>query len=1577
MEQWQVGDKCMAPYSGDGLHYRACIKTLTKKLQGRVMASVRFSGFTEEEDEIVDVRHLKKRPARVSRNKTGSHTDSGSSSSVSAPSVSSPLKYMTEEDRLRTKYADLFDDGDDNGWTGAKTNKPESSSHSPVATSSSSLSSSRLASSSNQKRKIPVAVGGELRKGTEDAAPPKKWLASPDVPPSLLDRQPSEKDSFGFLDEGFSCEEMEKPFFPGVSSASAKVPLVLSQDGSESVVQVPATVNRYLRDYQREGVRFLYQQYRKGEGGILGDDMGLGKTVQVLAFLCAVLGKTGTREDCQRRLPEFLQKKLKTVRGRSSEVFLIICPNSVLYNWLDEFDTWTYCTVGKYHGRERQETLWKAMKGKLDVVITSYETYRIYMDSLLKVQWAGVIADEVHKIKEPGSQITQALREVNTKRRYGLTGTALQNKLSELWCVLDWANPDCLGSLAKFKLRFEDPISKGQKFHASKRELAKSRKVSTQFAELRDHWMIRRTKALISHQLPTKDEKVVFCKLTELQVSIYKALLESEDMQLVLKQKDLCDCGSGGTCIQCCYKYNPDGEKVKALTMTFMSLLIKVANHVALLTPDVTMSDQQRRRAQKYCDIAFARHPQFVTLSREARFCTLSDPSYCGKMQILEKLLAIFKQEGSKVLLFSYYTQLLNIIEMYLKTTDYVYRRLDGKTPAQDRQKFVHEFNRDPDIFLFLISTKAGGLGLNLTGANVVVLFDPNWNPTYDLQAQDRAYRIGQHRDVRVYRLISTGSIEENMYLRQVYKQQLASAAVTSENPMRYFTAVAGDQKQQGELFGLHNMFALRADTSCLTRDLIQRHGKTEQGITLAKYIPPPPTQSDADQISREEALTDSDRDSDSSHGNRRDASAADDHGVASQFLSDTDFSDYCEEEMRCDPEKPTIKEAFTETGKDVSKLTKLPGKTTAENGHKGRTANPAARPTLKRQRNRAQIATDLSSGEDEPVDRRATRGKAILHKDGRIERRVKGTATAQPKRSTLNPRAKGHTSQGKELKVTATVKKGLKSTGRKRNLTKEKSKVPANAVDDVFRECGVSFIHSNAKIVGGSRVEDHVSNIAVRDVYDLGLYSQQPANYNVPTLQESMSNSSSSQEKDSVQSQKPLPASLLAQSQQASHRINGTTVLFGQTPRGIKRHHFEAMAKTMKHSSVRDFAKHILSLPQEQYANLLQEYYTARHPQLEVAKFYQPAEPPEAGDILQDGPAKAQSTGKSKPGRGKSSGRAYGTRARHPGGVGHFESLSEDSEFDDIGTRTDGNRRNAKRCGTEMRVLNNGSDAKGETIVTSTGTSRTFRTSPGKQGSRTRTQPKEHQRKSPNSKPPKESVRTERSHKGMSKRMHSSNEEWLGDSNCCKKADQSRQLQHQTEDENACVGKDASSESPSTELNFRSALSPSLRHGEGSMTFLDEIFLAEPSRKPPKPPPKKKSPKKKKKTIHFVRGDLSDSDVEMEDLSDLTSTGVNSFKTKAPQASELDSGTLWRRNANFNTFRQSALEQAVLEAQLESQSVFEKYAESFVPNEHFLKRGFNKECNINVKETDTSQDNSCSSQLRPSPSLVPETVSL
>ncbi|XP_015224020.2 DNA excision repair protein ERCC-6-like 2 [Lepisosteus oculatus] len=629
----------------------------------------------------------------------------------------------------------------------------------------------------------------------------------------------------------FGGEDLEKPLFHNRKLPGAAVPYKLSENGDN----IPYTINRYLRDYQREGVKFIYSHYRKGRGCVLGDDMGLGKTIQVISFLAAVLHKKGTREDIEKNVPEFLlsdEQKPKT--QKSKKIFLIVAPLSLLYNWKDEFDTWGYFRVTILHGTKKEEELARVKKGKCEFALTTYETLRLYLDDFNSIDWSAVIVDEAHKIKNPNSQITQAMKELKCRVRVGLTGTILQNNMEELWCVMDWALPGCLGSLSHFRSMFADPIEKGQKHSATKRELAVGRKAVRRLAKKLSQWFLRRTKSLISNQLPKKDDRVVYCSLTEFQQAVYQAVLESEDVSLLLSSGRPCTCNSGLQRKRCCFKKTRKGVSMRALYFSYLTILRKVANHVALLQSKGNTSKQQEEYVNDICEDVFKKFPDFIQRSKEAAFETISDPKYSGKMKVLQQLLNHCLMNKDKVLLFSLSTKLLDVLESYCMAEGIEYRRLDGNTKSVDRVRTVKEFNSTQDINICLVSTMAGGVGLNFVGANVVVLFDPTWNPANDLQAIDRAYRIGQCRDVKVFRLISLGTVEEVIYLRQVYKQQLQCAVVGNENAKRYFEAVQGPEGFSGELFGMKNLFRFKTGGNCLTRQILERDGRVEAGVMTA-----------------------------------------------------------------------------------------------------------------------------------------------------------------------------------------------------------------------------------------------------------------------------------------------------------------------------------------------------------------------------------------------------------------------------------------------------------------------------------------------------------------------------------------------------------------------------------------------------------------------------------------------------------------------------------------------------------------------------------------------------------------------
>lgn len=622
----------------------------------------------------------------------------------------------------------------------------------------------------------------------------------------------------------------EKPFFPvTVVNSEASVPFELS-----CVDKVPYTINRYLRDYQREGIKFMYNNYIHSRGCILGDDMGLGKTVQVIGLLAALLHKEGTWEDIESNRPSFLQSQALD-KLCSNKVFLIVAPLSVLYNWKDELETWGHFQVAVVHGLRKEEELNRVKKGRIEIALTTYETLRLCLDLFNDIDWCAVIVDEAHKIKNPHSMITQAMKELRCEIRIGLTGTILQNNLEELWCVLDWAVPKCLGSLGHFKTKFAEPIEQGQRHSATKRALATGRKMVRALVKNISHYFLRRTKALIKEQLPKKDDRVVYCSLTDFQHTVYETVLKSEDVTLLLRSSEKCDCGSGHTRRRCCYETNSEGVEMKKLYFTYLAILRKVANHVALLQSSPGTSKNQKKYLGIICQKVFQQFPDFVQRCKHEAFEALSDPMYSGKMKVLQKLLNYYLHRKDKVLLFSLSTKLLDVLESYCMAEGLDYSRLDGNTKSKERVQIVKEFNTSSHINICLVSTMAGGLGLNFVGANVVVLFDPTWNPANDLQAIDRAYRIGQCRDVTVLRLISLGTVEEVIYLRQVYKQQLHSSVVAVESARRYFEAVQGDDAQKGELFGIKNLFRLQTQGTCLTRQILEREGQVAAGVTTAR----------------------------------------------------------------------------------------------------------------------------------------------------------------------------------------------------------------------------------------------------------------------------------------------------------------------------------------------------------------------------------------------------------------------------------------------------------------------------------------------------------------------------------------------------------------------------------------------------------------------------------------------------------------------------------------------------------------------------------------------------------------------
>ncbi|ORY06904.1 SNF2 family N-terminal domain-domain-containing protein [Clohesyomyces aquaticus] len=614
----------------------------------------------------------------------------------------------------------------------------------------------------------------------------------------------------------------ERPVLSGVKPQRSYEDIQLR----ESLGVIPASIAQWLRDYQIDGVRFLHERFVRQTGALLGDDMGLGKTIQVIAFLTAAFGKTASESDAKR-----MRKVRRLGDGGWYPRILIVCPGTLMQNWEDELEKWGWWDVHKYHGntREKKAVLDAARKGMVEIMITTYTTYRMNESQINTVDWDCVIADECHQIKSKDAEITKAMNKVNALCRIGLTGTAIQNKYEELWALLNWVKPGGYGSSQEWKQLISRPLKLGQAHDATNEQLGNARaKAQELVTKVLPDVFLRRMKTLIADQLPKKSDRVVFCPLTETQAEAYRTLVESETFEYVRRANEPCDCDSGKKRGWCCYIEIPGKGKWAYYTFPCMQTLQKLSNHLALLLP--LSSDSSEKQAKDLENLQIACPDDWKDYYRiKDSIFSQSQREFCGKWKVLKRLLDFWHSNGDKVLVFSHSVRLLRLLKSLfdIDGTKYNFSYLDGSMSYDDRSKAVADFNSNPTQFVFLISTKAGGVGLNITSANKVVVVDPNWNPAYDLQAQDRAYRIGQTRDVEVFRLVSSGTIEEIVYARQIYKQQQANIGYTASDERRYFKGVMDDSGKKGELFGLTNLFTF-AEDGLLLRDIVHQTNVAE-----------------------------------------------------------------------------------------------------------------------------------------------------------------------------------------------------------------------------------------------------------------------------------------------------------------------------------------------------------------------------------------------------------------------------------------------------------------------------------------------------------------------------------------------------------------------------------------------------------------------------------------------------------------------------------------------------------------------------------------------------------------------------
>lgn len=476
----------------------------------------------------------------------------------------------------------------------------------------------------------------------------------------------------------------------------------------------------------------------QGTGAILGDEMGLGKTVQIVAFLAAL-----------------------NYSGKLDGSVIILVPATVLRQWYREFRTWwpRFRVRILHHshnqgeeGRNRRKRsgtqkfnpkaiLNEVIGQKHGVLITSYEQVRKNHEVLLD-KFEYVIADEGHKMKSPDAEITLVCKRFDTPHRIIVSGSPLQNHLKELWSLFDFVFPGKLGTLPVFHSQFIIPITMGGYSTASKAQVHTAYKCSLVLKDLISPYLLRRLKKDVATQLPEKSEQILFVKLTSEQREKYEAFLRSRFVRQVLNGK---------------------------LNLLYaITALRKICNH-----PDIPVHNNDDDNNYVKNGVSGKRRMAPALPQSYERESAESQDDYgnwrrSGKMVVLDSVLTAWKKAGSRVLLFSQTRSMLDILEMFVKDKGYSYQRMDGMTAVGSRMRLIDRFNNDEAVFVFLLTTRVGGLGVNLTGADRVVLFDPDWNPSTDLQARERAWRVGQKRPVTVYRLITTGTIEEKIYHRQV-----------------------------------------------------------------------------------------------------------------------------------------------------------------------------------------------------------------------------------------------------------------------------------------------------------------------------------------------------------------------------------------------------------------------------------------------------------------------------------------------------------------------------------------------------------------------------------------------------------------------------------------------------------------------------------------------------------------------------------------------------------------------------------------------------------------------------------------
>ena len=492
---------------------------------------------------------------------------------------------------------------------------------------------------------------------------------------------------------------------------------------STAKVELPEGMKASLRSYQETGFRWLYGLHKNGFGGCLADDMGLGKTLQTLALLLKLKRPKG---DVNSVHPVNVGGQLDLFStGKRNDIFqpasMIVLPTSLVHNWEGEIKKFTpSLKVYRHVGAQRKKAEeMEQMIRFYDVILTTYGTLRNDSAFLSKHEFFYLILDESQYVKNPSSKTYKSVLKLNSKYKLVLTGTPIENSLSDLWSQMNFLNKGMLGNLAFFRRYFITPIEK----HNKKEPQEKLQILMRPF-------ILRRTKEEVAKDLPPLMEQVILCEMAGSQQKTY------EREKSVIRNSILSSIEENGV------------NKSAMIILQGLTKLRQLANH-----------------------------PQLLEDGTEAE---------SGKFEEIFLMLENLMAEKHKVLIFSSFVKHLELLKTKIEQNQWKYSMLTGQT--SNRGEVIRQFQEEPDNRIFLISLKAGGVGLNLTGADYVFIIDPWWNPAAENQAISRAHRIGQKKHVFVYRFITENSIEEKIQLLQGRKSSLAEQFINSNNPLQEVT---------------------------------------------------------------------------------------------------------------------------------------------------------------------------------------------------------------------------------------------------------------------------------------------------------------------------------------------------------------------------------------------------------------------------------------------------------------------------------------------------------------------------------------------------------------------------------------------------------------------------------------------------------------------------------------------------------------------------------------------------------------------------------------------------------------------